>query len=311
MPPSISIIIPIYNSEKFIDRCLNSILEQEFKDYIVYMINDGSNDGTLHKLELFSKKDNRFIVINKDNSGVASTRNVGLSLVDSKYTIFIDSDDTVEPSFLQLLYNKAEVDNNDLTLCNYKVTLAESSIEIPHPFIQLEKDQLIRAMLEHQAWGVLWNKLIKTEIYKNNNLAFIDEVSMWEDLHFNIMLLINSNKIGYVPHSLYNYIMRRQGLVNSNMTKKRVGDQVAIISHLTKIDCIQGKFTNSLVYSKLYAKKNYLTDKRCFDPKEWRSALPTSLIEIYKSNINIKYKIIATLAKCKLDLVIWLLIRIF
>ena len=89
MLPLVSIIIPIYNAENFIDRCLNSILNQSFKDYVVYMINDGSTDNTLNKLEYFSKNDSRFILINKENSGVSTTRNFGLNLVKTKYTVSV------------------------------------------------------------------------------------------------------------------------------------------------------------------------------------------------------------------------------
>lgn len=311
MLPLVSIIIPIYNAENFIDRCLNSILNQSFKNYVVYMINDGSTDNTLNKLESFSKNDSRFILINKDNSGVGTTRNFGLNLVKTKYTVFIDSDDTIEKDYLKLMIDESEINDFDITICDYNIiknginTIFNNSSACKNTN---DSNELISSMLEHKIWGVLWNKLIKTEVYRDNNISFIDGVNMWEDLYFCINILCNTKKVGHVKKPLYNYYVMNTGLVNSKTTKYRIQQQSIIIDTLSKIEYIKSNFKKELNYSKIYAKENYLMVNECFDPVNWRSTLPINNFEIMQTRNSRNSKIIAILANLKLDIVIKFLI---
>lgn len=311
MLPLVSIIIPIYNAENFIDRCLNSILNQSFKDYVVYMINDGSTDNTLNKLEYFSKNDSRFILINKENSGVSTTRNFGLNLVKTKYTVFIDSDDTIEKDYLKLMINESEINDFDITICDYNIiknginTTFNNSSSCKNTN---DPNELISSMLEHKIWGVLWNKLIKTKVYRDNNISFIDGINMWEDLYFCVNILSNTKKVGHVKKPLYNYYIINTGLVNSKTTKHRIQQQSTIIDALSKIEYIKSNFKKELNYSKIYAKENYLMINECFDPVNWRSTLPIDSFEIMKTRNSRNSKIIAILANLKLDILIKILI---
>ncbi|WP_241650318.1 glycosyltransferase family 2 protein, partial [Rosenbergiella collisarenosi] len=302
MNPKITVLVPIYNSEEYLEDCLQSLSVQNYSDFIVYLINDGSTDGTISIINNFIKKDARFKLIDKINTGISSTRNLALNLSKTKYTIFIDSDDTLDSNYLKFLYEKAESGNYHLTYCDYNILDGVNSNKKIHG--ELSVDASIRKMLLHQDWAVLWNKLFITKIYQDNKIYFPDGINMWEDLFFNIIFYENSSSIGYVPHSLYNYIMRSNGLVKSPIKKSRVLDQIFIISILEKNDILRKKFPDELVFSKAYATKSLITNKNCFDPDLWRRNNNSKLYTILKLKLGIKYKILSTLAFFHMDFII-------
>ena len=115
----ISIIIPTYNVEKYIDKCFESIVNQTFKDFEVIVINDGSTDQTLRLIKEWEKQDSRFTVIDKTNEGVGKTRNLGLSIAKAPYVIFIDPDDYLHAQMLEKLYKEIKLSNASLAICEY------------------------------------------------------------------------------------------------------------------------------------------------------------------------------------------------
>ena len=121
MLPSISIIVPIYNAEKYIHRCLDSILAQTYKNFELILINDGSIDNRGKICDEYSQRDNRIKVIHKNNGGVASARQCGIENAKGEYTIHIDPDDWVESNMLEELYNKAIKEKADVVICDFYV----------------------------------------------------------------------------------------------------------------------------------------------------------------------------------------------
>ena len=118
--PKLSIIIPIYNSEKYLDECINSILSQEFQDFELILVDDGSSDRSPLICDKYSKQDTRISVIHTKNGGVSKARNHGIERSTGIYIAFVDADDMVNPRMYSTLYNKAIQTNSDLILCGYK-----------------------------------------------------------------------------------------------------------------------------------------------------------------------------------------------
>ena len=117
--PVISIIVPVYNVEKYLDRCIQSILVQSFKKFELVLINDGSTDNSLKICQKYREEDNRIVLISQPNKGLSAARNTGLENIHGEYVCFIDSDDFVEKNYLRSLYNNLEKNKADISICEY------------------------------------------------------------------------------------------------------------------------------------------------------------------------------------------------
>lgn len=207
----VSIIIPIFNCEKYISKALESVLKQTEKNIEIICVNDGSTDKTMEILSRF--KDDRIKFINKPNSGVAKTRLQGIEIARGDYICFIDADDTIEPDFLSKLLSKAEKENFDIVVCGYKryydIEKNKYSIEMTNRKdihnINKKLDEVITIN------SALWNKLYKTSLVKKIN-SIDNYPRIAEDSILFLQILRNARSIGFVNEALYNYYIRLEGL---------------------------------------------------------------------------------------------------
>ncbi len=232
----ISVIMPAYNSEQYIEESIESILTQSFKDFQLIIVNDASTDKTQQIAERFAKKDSRIKLINlPQNSGAASARNEGIKHIEGKYTIFVDSDDWLLTNMLEELYNHSEKYNLDMNICqahifdNEKQELTrEGSYVNENSFLQytyLKGKNLtvfsyknIPTNFFQISLKYTWNKLIKSSIIKKNNLQF-DNVKKHNDSYFITMAMLHAKRIGYIPNRLYVYRINRKNAI-SDIHKK-------------------------------------------------------------------------------------------
>ena len=222
---AISIIVPIYNSEKYLRDCLLSIQNQTFDDFEVLLINDGSSDRSGSIAEEFAKADKRFKYFNFERGGVANTRNHGLETANGKYIGFVDSDDTVEKDYLYELYNAAEKTNSDISSCNYSIVRTYKNR--PDKFFPVRigklKDGVYsgrfytdRVIKDWSVRSYLWNKLFRRELFFDHNIKF---PSMYfEDIATVARLTFHANTVAITDKPLYNYYIR----ANSIMTSPRI-----------------------------------------------------------------------------------------
>lgn len=212
----ISVIIPIFNSEKYIGRCLNDILDQTYNNFEVILIDDGSVDDSYQICQKFCKIDNRIKVIKQRNSGVSKARNTGLKIASGKYICFIDSDDRIEPNYLKNLIDAYFTCNRRIGLVIHgckidfykkekiiktRVVEPKSNIYKFHNFLEsLEKDvPLISAQ-------TVWGKLYIKSIIKSNSLLFCEGVGLSEDFLFNLKYMYYIDEILVDSYSNYHYI---------------------------------------------------------------------------------------------------------
>lgn len=184
----ISVIVPVYNTSKYLEKCIESILNQSLKEIEVICINDGSIDNSLEILEKFSKQDRRVKVINQINKGLTATRNIGLRLAKGKYIINIDSDDWIEKDYFENIYKKAKENNLDMVISDIlfdfkdKIIL-KKDLEISDEKIITGKEYM-KVFFKNGGLGYSWNKLIKREIYSKNNIYFNEAIFAIEDVEF-------------------------------------------------------------------------------------------------------------------------------
>ncbi|MBY6839004.1 glycosyltransferase [Clostridium botulinum] len=218
----VSVIIPVYNCEQYLDKCIQSLLNQTLEEIEFIFVNDGSTDKSRKILEEYKKKDNRIIIINQKNSGVSSARNVGLKYCNGQYIGFVDSDDFIEKKMYESMYNKAVQEECDLVICDYiKYIIKKKKYKLEYKqFIEHKSEKLnvtkfaLKQFLIKQENGYSWNKIYKREIIEKNNLNFNQEITMCEDLLFNLNFLQYINKIGYINEYYYSYLMRSDSAIH-------------------------------------------------------------------------------------------------
>ena len=198
----ISIIVPVYNAEKYLERCLNSILAQKFINFEVLLINDGSSDESLYICNMFALKDNRITVFDKKNEGVSATRQYGIEKATGAYSIFIDADDWIEPNMLAEMHHTITKQQNDILICNYFINnnLIKEEQRANAP------KALIQNMLNSKIKGVMWNKLVKHSLYKQFNIRFPSNINFCEDVYVCIQLFLSTTKIGFTENAYYHYM---------------------------------------------------------------------------------------------------------
>ncbi|MFJ8260431.1 glycosyltransferase family 2 protein [Rummeliibacillus sp. NPDC094406] len=217
MNPEISIIIPVYNVEKYLNRCITSIINQTFKNIEIILVNDGSKDLSGELCDHIAKSDNRIIVIHKQNGGSSSARNAGLKKARGDYIAFVDSDDWVSLDMYEYLYKIINEHNADIAqVCDY-VTAKKTKIknkEIKEVLIS-GKEKLIDYFIEAQFSVCV--RLFKREVF--NGIIF-PEGKINEDIVTNYKLLLNSSKIAKSNQIMYFYFRNPRSNTNSKVTKK-------------------------------------------------------------------------------------------
>lgn len=169
--PSISIISAIYNAEKTLERCIESILSQTFQDFELLLVNDGSKDDSGKILDSYARYDNRIKVFHKNNEGVGATRQFGMDHSSGKYIIHIDPDDWIEPNTLELLYNAATLNSVGIAICNWTYFGPNGTGLKQHQKpSKLDSKSLIDDILNGKLLGGVCNKLISSTIAKNRRL---------------------------------------------------------------------------------------------------------------------------------------------
>lgn len=202
--PKISVIVAAYNAERYIGRCLDSILAQTMSDFEVIVVNDGSTDGTPAILDGYASKDPRVHVIHKENGGVASARQAGLDAAQGEYTIHADSDDWVEPEMLEELYRKAREEELDMIICDYWEVFNEGEKYNCQEPISSERRECFGEMMNRLA-GSLCNKLIRRCCYTDYNIRFDPDVRMEEDKLVCLKILSHDIRVGYINKAFYHY----------------------------------------------------------------------------------------------------------
>lgn len=228
----ISIIIPVYNVEKCIGICLDSIINQTYKKLEIILINDGSKDNSLQIIKEYEKKDNRIIVKDRENKGVLYTRVEGFKLAKGKYVTYIDSDDWVENNIIEVMYNKAIEYDADVVKCQFgenNFINNNNKIDTPrNKFIKKEQfepefyNMFFKDLNIHNVWAQLFKKDLL-----NRNINDIDtNITFGEDLEFNIQLYKNINNILFISDKLYHYRCNNNSSMTRSFTEQNINKNI-------------------------------------------------------------------------------------
>lgn len=222
----ISVIIPVYNVEKYIDKCVKSVLNQSYKEIEIVLVNDGSTDSCLDLCEQYSKKDSRIIVVNKANGGLSSARNAGIDVATGEYIVFIDADDFVCSDYIEKLYNAIKLTKSDMAVCGIEIvdeqgnkTNRLSTGNIYNESIPFTNECMTPYEMEKRYYTdkngfmyvVAWNKIYSKYIFKK--LRY-DVGKIFEDEYIFPQLIRKCKKIVFIPDKLYFYVQRNSGITS-------------------------------------------------------------------------------------------------
>lgn len=210
----ISIIVPIYKAEKYLHRCIDSILAQSYTDFELLLIDDGSPDNSGIIIDEYAAKDERVRVFHKENGGVSSARQFGIEHARGEYTIHADPDDWVEPNMLEELLRKAKDDNADMVICDYYVDINEQQFLVKQQPSALDSGTVLKELFLGLSCSC-WNKLVRRDCYENLKVRFDPDFILAEDCYFNVQLLKNPIKVSYLPLAFYHYV---QGLNENSLS---------------------------------------------------------------------------------------------
>lgn len=238
--PLVSIIIPVYNVELYLSKCIDSILAQSFTDWECILVDDGSKDKSGSICDNYALKDNRIKVIHQNNSGVSVARQVGIDNVCGEYSIHIDPDDWVESNMIEELYNKAKSDDADMVICDYfkHEDGVQKYINQSPNFLEPIKiiEQMLTTNMYPQLYGSCCNKLVRCSCFNSsdNLIRFEPEdLSLGEDVVFNCRLLMSTvHRVSYLNKAFYHYEVRSNSLCST--LEKNIGYLIKIQEEIVK-----------------------------------------------------------------------------
>ena len=221
--PSIffSVIIPVYNDEKNLPRCLDSVMSQTYDNFECLIINDGSNDSCPSICDDYKNKDSRFLVFHKHNEGISKTRQKGVTEAKGKYIIFIDSDDWVESAAFYNIAKILEQNKTDILFVDFfEETSAKKELRVFQKPTSFESDKIIRMILSGELRSCLWNVIIGRDFYIQNNISFSETVNYGEDTLFILEYLLNNAHLAYEPYSFYHHTYNQDSFTLKNRNQK-------------------------------------------------------------------------------------------
>ena len=283
--PSVSVIVPIYKTERFIKRCLQSLFEQTLSDIEYIFVNDCTPDKSMEILSevlntSYSHKKPQVKIVSHDkNRGASVARNSGLSAATGQYVIFADSDDWVKQDAYAMMYEKAVKHDYDIIWSDYYINESETETYKSQYFNPCKTD-CIRALLSGSMHGGPWNKLVRRNLYTDHGISFTDGLLIWEDMTVNIKLFYVSNRIGYLSEGCYHYVRYNADSItqscNGTFRTQHMIHGTEEIDRFLSAQNDLGLFEKELSYRKLFAKAGLLVSSDKEIAEQWRLQFPES-----------------------------------
>lgn len=265
----ISVIVPVYQVEKYISECIESVLAQTFTDFELILVDDGSTDNSGKICDLYAKKDNRIKVIHKENGGLSDARNKGLENASGKYFMFVDSDDYIAPNMAECLYKNISESRADIAVCNYRYVFEDSKKD----FSTENKAEILdgkeifynrKNERNYGFWTVAWNKLYKAEALENIRFRFgkYHEDEFWANDIYQMDI-----KVVTVAECLY-YYRQRGNSIMSNQNIKKCFDLIEAFDERISIYLRQEKYSDQAYKVLIYSLEHLNESKKLINNEE-------------------------------------------
>lgn len=250
----ISVIVPVYNVEKYLDRCVQSIVNQTYQNLEIILVDDGSPDGCPAMCDAWAEKDNRIRVIHKENGGLSDARNAGMEIANGEYIAFVDSDDWVSPDYIDAMYQAIRNTGGEIAACDVVISYGDIEPAVSAQGAALRvcnAEEAIGDILQGKGFrAVAWNKLYKKSLLENEQYPV---GKYHEDEFFTYRILAKARKLVYVDCALYAYFQRPGSIMNSVSIKHLD----ALDAYLERLAFLKKK------YPQLYAKDKFVFCASC------------------------------------------------
>ena len=277
----ISVVIPVYNVEQYLPKCIESIMSQTYKNLEIILVNDGSTDGSQKICEEYKSIDNRIKIINKENGGLSDARNVGIDNSSGNYITFIDSDDYIDDDYVYTLYKSLISYNADMSIASHKIIYPKRIIDkaTDEKFCANSKKVLEKILYDEGIDLSAWGKLYKKSLF--NNIKF-PKGRLFEDSATTYRLIDESKKIAVNSKSVYNYVIRKNSISNEMFSEKKMD---LITSTMEMTEFIKKKYPElekGCERRLMYAYLSTLT--QLAKTKETNSSMQAKLMNYIKKN---------------------------
>lgn len=313
----VSVIVPIYKVEKYIERCARSLFEQTLKDIEYIFVDDCGNDRSIDILQNILKEypernEAVKIIHHERNKGLPAARATGIKLANGEYIIHCDSDDWVETDMYETLYDAAKNEDADFVWCDFIDEFPGKS-NYRKEENTTDPEILIKDILRGKNHGTVCNKLVRRELYTENDIRPLEGVNIWEDLYLSVNILLHAKKIAYVNKGLYHYSQQNSSSLLSSLSLNKIEDRIKICDSLKDVFIKQSVleiYDGSLKQRQLLAKMEFVTDSRFRDFDKWRGLYPDAQDEIFNSIFSVFNKMTLYLVSKKIDFFALILLKI-
>lgn len=221
--PMISVVVPIYKVEDYLNRCVNSLVNQSYQNIEIILVDDGSPDNCPAMCDAWANKDSRIKVVHKPNGGLSDARNAGVVIASGELLVFIDSDDWVEPDAFKKMYDRMTADNSDVVSCGvrwvYDNGILLRNVTVEQDAILYTQDAMSEIISDGKLKQHVWNKLYKTELVKD---ILFEKGKYHEDVFWSYQVFGKAKKISIMQESFYNYVQRSDSIMGECYSVKRI-----------------------------------------------------------------------------------------
>jgi glycosyltransferase involved in cell wall biosynthesis len=225
----ISIIIPVYNMEKYLDRCVHSVLNQTYENLEIILVDDGSTDNSPNMCDNYALKDSRIKVVHKENGGLSDARNAGLRIATGDYIGYVDSDDWIEPNMYECMYKACAGNNAQLAVCRYFREYDDKTVDDGTSKVEIfSRDEILRIYITdkegYMVYNSVWSKLFKRELVEG---MLFPKGKNSEDIMYTTKAFCKLEKAAYIDTCLYHYVIdRKDSIMNINKTQRMFRDEL-------------------------------------------------------------------------------------
>lgn len=295
MEIKVSVILPVFNVDKYIKRCLDSLVNQTLKEIEIIIINDGSTDNTKRICEEYAKKYDNIKLINKKNEGVSKARNIALKKVRGEYLAFIDGDDWIDRNAYEIMYNTAKRDSADVVQCGVRHILDNGKIRVfnKNLFNTLYQDnEILRQFLLGKINAISCDKIYKVSIWKENDIYFPENLSLGEDQITTCQVVYNSKRFIALKDTFYNYYRRSDSCTTSKFSLKNMDMLISMkyIRELLKQWRVDFYIENEYMLRYIKTITIFIIDKYILDNAKKNDNFKKIFIDDFKLNTKNFYK---------------------
>lgn len=294
----ISVLIPVYNVEKYVIRCLDSIAAQTKTENVeCIIVDDCGTDNSMQLVLNFIENyvgDIKFKVLHHSrNRGLAATRNTALECAEGKYVVMIDSDDYCEHNMLEEYYNAAVMSGADIIVSDFWYTYADHE-KYTKQEISQDKTTLVRNLLTHKLFTVNWNRCVKRSLYIDNEITYLEGIDYGEDMKVCFPLYFAAKKIEYINKAFVHYVQYNDNAYNNEIKRKSLEDYIVVINSVSEILQSSGIYDQcaEVIRGKQLSVKNLLLMHSRGDlQKRWNLLYPEAIFALKTAQISTSWKV--------------------